>query len=171
MGNYIFNRSNNLDFKMSNGGLTVFLTVLGLSGTLLANTKKEKELILWLMEHDIEVRGLGNGGFDVEDMPWDETNFEMEKEFLMKVVMGAKSRVGWDSLDYAPNEELVRANLDNFIELVRILEPENINKNAYDEWINEENVDPRFKNPKGYPKCEKHGIFLYWNGCIACNDI
>lgn len=79
MGNYIFNRSNNLDFGMSNGGLTVFLTVLGLSGTLSANTKKEKELILWLMEHDIEVRGLGNGGFDVEDIPWDVINFEIEK--------------------------------------------------------------------------------------------
>jgi hypothetical protein len=46
MGNYITNRSNNLDISMSNGGLTVFLTVLGLSGTLSANTKKENELIL-----------------------------------------------------------------------------------------------------------------------------
>ncbi|MDU0206345.1 hypothetical protein ACYEXS_35550 [Paenibacillus sp. MAH-36] len=170
MGNYIFNRSNNLDFGMSNGGLTVFLTVLGLSGTLSANTKKEKELILWLMEHDIEVRGLGNGGFDVEDIPWDVINFEIEKEFLVNVIQGAKQKIGWDTLDYVPNEELIMSYLGSFMEMIRILAPENIKKDEYKEWINLGIRDKRFKNPEGYPKCEKHGILLYWNGCIACND-
>lgn len=54
--------------------------------------------------------------------------------------------------------------------MIRILAPENIKKDEYIEWINLGIRDKRFKNPEGYPKCEKHGILLYWNGCIACND-
>ncbi|UJF33831.1 hypothetical protein [Paenibacillus hexagrammi] len=125
MGNYVCNRSKNIDLKMSNGGFTVFLTVLGLSGSILATTTKEKELILWLLEHDIEVRGLGCGGFDIEDIPWEYANYENEKYFLIKVIEGAKSKLGWDTLDYTPNEEIIFSNLDKFIELVSNYRPAN----------------------------------------------
>jgi hypothetical protein len=48
LSNWINIRTQNVDFGLSNGGMTVFLTVLGLSGSELANDDKEKDFILWL---------------------------------------------------------------------------------------------------------------------------
>jgi hypothetical protein len=157
-------------FKMSNGSMNVLLTLLGLSGSELAVTQKEKEIILWLVEHDQEVRGLGNSGFDIDEMPWELETYEMEKEFLIRVICGAKKKIGWDKLDYAPNMEIMDSLLDGFYDLINNFSSENINTHAYSEWLNEAAANPVFINPHGFPKCKKHGILLYWHGCIACND-
>lgn len=170
MGNCVTNDSIDCYFSMSNGGFTVFLTVLGLSGSVLATTKKEMELILWLLEHDIEVRGLGNGGFDVAEMPWEYTNFDTEQEFLIDVIKSALSKLGWDKLNYNPNEEIVFGFLNNFMELILKFDSEYIDDNEYREWISAGITDYTFNPSEGYQKCDKHEILLHFGGCIACND-
>lgn len=44
--------------------------------------------------------------------------YEIEKEFLKKVIYGAKERMGWDRLDYAPNIKIIETLLDNFNDLI-----------------------------------------------------
>ncbi|AEV69934.1 hypothetical protein [Acetivibrio clariflavus] len=154
---------------MSNGGTAVFLSVLVLSGSRLAQEKKEKELIIWISEHDDTVRGRGCNGFDIEDIPWDFNNFERERSFILKVIEGAREKLGWETLHYEPNEAFVFSYLDTFKNLIINFDPVYIDKEAYRCW-KEEGNDPRFAIPEGFTKCPKHGTLLYFNGCIACND-
>ncbi|TVY07501.1 hypothetical protein FPZ49_23750 [Paenibacillus cremeus] len=60
----------------------------------------------------------GNAGFDIEEIPWEYSKFKVERDFLFKVVEGTKSKLGWDTLDYTPNEERIVFYLDNFKELI-----------------------------------------------------
>lgn len=154
---------------MSNGGTAVFLSVLVLSGSRLAQEKKEKELIIWISEHDDTVRGRGCNGFDIEDIPWDFNNFERERSFILKVIEGAREKLGWETLHYELNEAFVFSYLDTFKNLIINFDPVYIDKEAYRCW-KEEGNDPRFAIPEGFTKCPKHGTLLYFNGCIACND-
>jgi hypothetical protein len=162
---------NNTDewLSMSNGGTAVFLSALVLSGSRLAIEEKEKELIIWISEHDDTVRGRGCNEFDICDIPWDFENFEKERSFIIKVIEGAKEKLGWETLDYKPNESFIFSYLDTFMSLIMNFNPIYIDKEAYHSWKEESN-DPRFTIPDGFAKCQKHGTFLYWNGCIVCND-
>ncbi len=162
---------NNSDewLSMSNGGTAVFLSALVLSGSRLAKKKKEKELIVWISEHDDTVRGRGCNEFDISEIPWDFDNFEKERGFIINVIDGVKNKLGWETLDYKPNESLVFTYLDTFKRLLMNFKSEYIDKKAYHSW-KEENKDPRVAIPEGFPKCQKHGTLLYWNGCIVCND-
>lgn len=45
--------------SMSNGLTSVFISVLGLSGSRLAQTDDEKRLIVWLLEKDQSAVGIG----------------------------------------------------------------------------------------------------------------
>jgi len=49
--------------SMSNGLTSVFIEVLVISGSILANTDREKELIIWLAQRDQSVVGIGTVGF------------------------------------------------------------------------------------------------------------
>ncbi len=103
---------------MSNGGTAVFLMVLILSGTAIAQSKKEKELIIWFAEHDRTATGMGNSGFDISDIPWSIDTFDKEKEFILKVIDGAFQKINWEVLDYELNEELIFEYLNTFRELI-----------------------------------------------------
>lgn len=104
--------------SISNGGTTVFLTVLGLSGSRIAITDKEKELLIWIIEHDQTVYGLGNAGFDIAEMPWDCMNYEDERRFIIKVINSAKQKIGWETLAYQPSEDRIFSYLDSFQRLI-----------------------------------------------------
>ena len=71
MGNSILLDGNNPkeSFSMSNRGTDAFLNVLLISGSPLAKTINQKQLLVWLAEKD-QVISRGNSGFDITDMPW-----------------------------------------------------------------------------------------------------
>jgi len=93
--------------SMSNGLTSVFISTLGLSGTYFAKTDNEKRMIVWLLERDQSAIGCGAVGFDICDMPWDGADSYETKQFLLNVIDGVKKKIGWDFLDYQPNEELI----------------------------------------------------------------
>lgn len=155
---------------MSNGGTSVLLTVLVLSGSRIAKIKREKELIIWLAEHDQNAAGLGTVGFDISGMPWIKGGFKSEKEFLIQVIEGAFAKAGWETLDHEPDEDIVFGFLSTFQKLVEGFREEFIIENSYRKWIALVD-DPQCGIPKGMPKCSKHGAYLYYGGCIVCNDI
>ncbi|MGG3507727.1 hypothetical protein ABES58_19860 [Paenibacillus lautus] len=55
---------------MSNGLTSVFIEVLAISGSQLAKTNRERELIIWLAQRDQAIVGIGTVGFDIDEMPW-----------------------------------------------------------------------------------------------------
>ena len=77
MGNVIrFDENTPIDewICMSNLTTDVFINVLSLSGSALAVTVEEKQLVVWLSEKDQKFVGLGTVGFDIVEMPWEKGN-------------------------------------------------------------------------------------------------
>ena len=172
MGNSIRLFSNCLDsedrIKMSNGATDVLLSALVLSGSRIAKTEKEKELVVWLACRDQAFRGRGTVGFDIGDMPWSFNGFEQEKTFMLYVIIGAMQKIGWELLEFTPNEEFAQMFLDKFYELILKFEKSLIDYKYREEWMKIFN-EPQYYLPSAFCKCKKHGVFLHWYGCIICN--
>ena len=160
--------SNSESFIISNGLTDVFINVLVLSGSRLAETVDEKRLIVWLAEKDQSKVGMGTVGFDIGEMPWNADSFGESKTFLLNVIHGAENRLGWETLDYSPNEEMIFPVLKKFAELISVFSVEDIVRGCLEEWLGaaEEHDPVRC----GFPKCEKHGALLSCFGCQICNN-
>ncbi len=152
--------------QMSNGLTDVFVNVLVLSGSALAKTVSEKRLIVWLAEKDQSRVGAGTVDFDLWEMPWDSNTFEEDRAFLLRVVSGAKERLGWEKLDYRPNEDMLFLCLDHFSELISGLAQ--IQPGALEEWLAES--DPSDPVMSGFPRCSRHQTLLSIFGCHICNN-
>ena len=170
MGNFISFEICGQHFSMSNGLTSVFISTLGLSGTYLAKTDDEKRIVIWLLEKDQSAIGSGSVGFDICEMPWNVTNFNEMKYFLLNVIEGAKKRIGWESLDYQPNEKLLFPCLDQFYELISNVDISMLNQAVAEEWLNDATEIPSDPIVCGYPRCQKHPMFLTVFGCYLCNN-
>lgn len=157
-------------FRMSNGLTSVFLSVLVLSGSILAETDRERELIIWLAQQDQSVVGIGTVGFQIDEMPWTKDAFDREKAFLLRTIEGAKQGLGWDRLDYEPRADWVLNCLEQFRLMISAFEREHVNLSNYLEWSEVIEGDDYPTIPPGYPKCELHGVYLSCHGCMLCND-
>ena len=165
MGNHITFGEDSLN--MSNGLTAVFIDIMTLAGSRLAQTVDEKRHIVWLAEKDQSVVGIGTVGFDIREMPWNTKRFEENKRFMLKVIEAAENRTDWDKLGYQPNEELLVPALKKFSEMISRMTTADVDENAAREWLNAaESDDPVMC---GFPKCSKHETLLTCFGCLFCN--
>ena len=105
---------------MSNRATDCFLELLLLAASTLEQTPAQRGLIEFLAEQrEINRIAPGTAGFDVEEMPWEEASRREDARFLLCVTEGAKSRIGWEKLDYLPEEQIVFPWLDRFAEMIR----------------------------------------------------
>ena len=111
--------------------------------------------------------GAGTVDFDLWEMPWDSNTFEEDRAFLLRVVSGAKERLGWEKLDYRPNEDMLFLCLDHFSELISGLAQ--IQPGALEEWLAES--DPSDPVMSGFPRCSRHQTLLSIFGCHICNNL
>ncbi|MHC1686077.1 MAG: hypothetical protein AB6733_24635 [Clostridiaceae bacterium] len=169
MANHIgLTNNSDIGIHMSNGATSVFISVIGLSGSRLAKADNEKRLIVWLMEKDQSKVGIGTVGFSLSEMPWTKDKFDYEKTFLLNVIGSVKKKLGWDTLDYNPSEEIIFPIIDKFYEMVELFSSKDIDEEAIKEWLEaSDNTEPMFND---FPLCEKHKILLTCFGCHACND-
>ena len=169
MGNIIcFNENTPVDdwICMSNTATDVFINVLSLSGSALAETAEEKWLIVWLSEKDQKFVGLGTVGFDVVDMPWKKETFAKNKKFLLNVIKSAENKLGWEKLDYCP--EFILPNLHKFREYIEKMTEDDIDNNVISEWLDAAATDDPINC--GFPRCEEHNTLLTFLGCQICNS-
>lgn len=152
---------------MSNGGTDAFINLLALSGAVIARTESEMRLMVYLSEQD-QIVGRGCVGFDIVEMPWDKETFEEDKKFIIKVVNGAKNRIGWEKLDYSPNEEIVLRYLDTFENLINRMTVDDIREDSLNDWLSKSEADDPVHC--GFPRCDKHNTFLTCFGCQICNS-
>lgn len=176
MSNYIdFKRGekNSDDISMSNGLTAVFISVLALSGCPLAVTESQKRIMVRICEAD-QICGRGTVSFDVCSLPWEKETLSEDKAFMQRAAEGAKNRSGWERLDYEPNEEWLFLNLDRFMRLIERVTADDINDEEIKNWFESPKWygHPKAEDPiyNGFPKCEKHGVFLTLFGCVVCND-
>ena len=112
--------------------------------------------------------GLDNVDFDIVDMPWDKDSFDEDKAFILKVIEGAKQKLGWETLDYHPNEEIVFDFLDTFRKLIEPMTSDDIIDASLTEWLEE--ADENDPVRCGFPKCKIHDTYVSIHGCQVCTD-
>lgn len=165
MGNHITFGEDSL--KMSNGLTAVFIDVMTLAGTRVAQIEDEKRLIVWLAEKDQSVVGIGTVGFDIREMPWNTERFEENKRFMLSVVEAAENGTDWDKLGYQPNREMLFPALKKFAEMISQMTAADVDENKTREWLSAAEADDPVLC--GFPRCPKHETLLTCFGCLFCN--
>lgn len=155
-------------FQMSNGGTSMFINILCLSGGVLAKTDSQKRLMVFLAECNQSVYGSGTVGFDIVDMPWDKDSFDEDKAFMLKVIEGAEHKSGWEKLSYTPNEENALCYLDKFRVLIEKMTKDDVNEEVLTEWCKD--AEEEYPARRDFCICEKHGAYVGIHGCQVCND-
>lgn len=112
--------------------------------------------------------GLGLVGFDIVDMPWAKESFEEDKKFMLDVIDGVKNKLGWETLDYEPNEEVIFGYMDTFRKLIDRMTVDDIDENYLKDWL--ATTDPDDPVNCGFPKCEKHDAYISVAGCQVCME-
>lgn len=150
---------------VSDIGAETLLHTLVLAGTALAKTDSQRLLTVWLAEHDHRA-GVGGVGFYLADMPWDMTRFETDREFMVDVVDAASKQTGWENLPLPPNAERLMPMLGWLRKRFVRLRPDQVSETALALW--QDGMDDDDPALNGFPKCEKHGVYLTWLGCRVC---
>jgi len=158
----------NDDLEMSNIRTSKFINVLCLSGGRLAKTESQKRFMVFLAERNQMYMGLGVVGFNIVEMPWAKVSFEEDKNFMLSVIDGVKNKLGWETLDYEPNEEVIFGYMDTFRKLIERMAFEDIDENYLTEWLSQAEADDPVNC--GFPKCEKHDAYISFAGCQVCTD-
>lgn len=138
--------------SMANSVTGHFLAMLILSGSALAATEAERDLIVFFAWHDQYWRGRGNVDFCINEMPWDPALFDGQRAFLDRVIEGALARTGWEKVDgWTPDVEVYAGLLERFGTMLRQLAPEDLKPLSDDDW--EPPADPIL--------CPVHDVLAY----------
>ncbi|WP_417541324.1 hypothetical protein [Microbacterium maritypicum] len=170
MGNtfWVSERRSGEYVKMSNGLTNVFISTFGLAATRLAGTDGERRITYWVLEHDQSARGIGTVGFTLAEAPFDPASFDTGREFLLRATAAIMDRSGWETLNYAPNVDILGRAVEEFTGLVQRVTPMDLDTAAMREWLAASGPDePQFH---GFPTCPQHRVFLTDFGCHPCND-
>ncbi|WP_199624796.1 hypothetical protein [Paenibacillus alkalitolerans] len=128
--------------SMSNGLTAVFIELLVISGSIVTQTNRERELIIWLAQHDQSIVGIGTIGFDIDEMPWTLDYFDQEKDFLIRTITSAINGLGWSRLGYEPRKDWIIEQLEHFQLMISTFDKQFVNETQYREWSEiEENDD------------------------------
>lgn len=157
--------NNDRHIQMSNGLTSVFINVLSLSGADLATTDVQKNLLIWLAQHDQSIFGIGCVSFDITTMCWEEKNFDEQKLFFLNVTAAALKKENWHRYeDYTPNEEWAFSRIEQFQQLIENFEIDDIDHQEKVE------IYPFHPGSTMYDRCSTHAVYLYSEGCVICND-
>lgn len=161
MGNLITSSRRGADheLQLSNGSTSVLFSVLLLSGSQLAESVWEQELMTWLAEHDQEVFGSGMVGFDLDDIAWDVERFGVQQQFVLRMIDLALHKHRWNELGYDP--PFVAAQLGALRTLVADFRPDAHASASSWSWRSP---------PERLIMCGQHRVFVHDHGCLLCHD-
>lgn len=151
---------------VSDAGTDALIAALTLAGSQLAVSDNQKQLIVWLAEHD---RRLGAGflGFALAEMPWSADTFQQDKNFMVRVVDAASEELGWETLAARPDAVQLRPILGWFRKRFVRFQAEDIAPLSRTDWFEDMDEDDPVKN--GFPTCPRHGTLLTYLGCQVCH--
>lgn len=156
-------RSDIETLDMNNGLMSVFISVLTIAASSLAQDERQKNMAVWLASHDQEVFGLGVVGFDLCSYPWVRATFEEGKAFLLSCIRAASAQHGWSKLDYSPRLDWIVDSLAKFDALVQSFLAEHILPEAEREpWY--------FDTAENFELCSVHDVYRHPWGCILCHN-
>ncbi|MCL2252242.1 MAG: hypothetical protein FWC12_10080 [Treponema sp.] len=153
---------------MSNGLTSVFISTFGLSGSILAKTEQEKKLVMYILEKNQSILGIGFVDFDIGSMPWDLKNLEDNKKFVFSILDGIKNKTEWEKLPFTPNEEMLNRCIFEFKNMISEMKSEDINEKEINEWSKNPKLNDLIKN--GFPLCPSHDVLMTIYGCQMCTE-
>lgn len=110
--------------------------------------------------------GLGTVGFDICEIPFSIKNFDSEKSFMLSVINGVKNKLGWQSLGYAPNIDLLFPVIKKFEQFINKLTIEDIKNYRF-----KYDIPDIITTNCQFSKCSIHKIFITDFGCQICTDL
>jgi hypothetical protein len=149
--------------RMSNGLTSVFISVLSLASSALAESDRQRAFAAWFAAHDQGVFGLGIVGFDISRFPWSPDSIADDRQFLLHVIEAARAKTGWDLLGYQPREEWVLSCLDKLKAMVQAFVIEHACGSESMVW-------PFGGRPSRFVRCPAHRVYQHEHGCPLCND-
>lgn len=163
MANIISSDSVNeeLYIQMNNGLTAVFVDVICLAGSEIAQEIYQKDFMIWFAQRDYKLWGLGIIGFDLVNILWEKEIFQAQKNFILEVLDRALKKINWNLLSYAPREDWVLDCIERFQQMIEAFDETHLDKANPYELISFE---------KQYEKCPKHQVFLHIEGCVICNN-
>lgn len=160
MGNVFSGSGQSLD--LSNGGTEVFIDVLMLAVSGLADAEWDHRFAALLTLQDQNVMGRGSVGFDLRDIAWGTSASERvrSKDFVLRSITLALSRHRWSELDYDP--PYARDYLLQFQSMVESFVP-----------VHDAGPGGGFPSPeeRAVASCAHHRILSalpHWEGCFLC---
>ncbi|MFF2408059.1 hypothetical protein [Streptomyces sp. NPDC058092] len=149
---------------MSNGGTDVFVDVLMLAVSDLADSAWEHRFATLLTLQDQSVMGRGAVGFDLEDVDWGRSPCERgaAKDFVLRVLDLALRRHRWDELGYEP--PFAESCLWQYREMVAAFDPADSERRS---------GGSPFPGPEeaAMASCVRHRVLcapVHWEGCVFC---
>ncbi|WP_368517001.1 hypothetical protein [Rhizobium sp.] len=139
----------------------VFMEVLAIAGSALAQTRSEQAFASWIASRDQAVLGLGAVGFDIAEMPWHVATFAEDRNFLIRAITAAESKVSWEKLGYEPKEDWLMPCLMRLRMLVSVF-------GSHDIRASGTAIHSTFSE-SALSRCETHGIIMHADGCPVCN--
>jgi hypothetical protein len=145
--------------QISNGGMSVLIATLVLSGSDRAVSPWEQACVTWLAQRDQSVFGAGMVGFDIDDLAWSRVTFAKQHAFVLQMIDGATNKQRWDVLDYDP--PFAQADLYAFHRLVEQYRVDYVEADKEWQW---------WAQPEQFVKCPQHQVYMHASGCVICND-
>lgn len=145
--------------QLSNGSMAVLISVLLLAGSDLASSDWERELVVWLAEHDQGIYGRGVVGFDLDEIAWSPDQLAAQRAFLVRVIDLALAHHRWEILGYDP--PFVAEQLLRLREMVEQYPAAIVAAGREWQWHG---------GPPTGERCPHHAVFLHTHGCAICND-
>lgn len=144
--------------QLSNGSMSVLMSVLLLAGSELAESDWEQRFVAWLARRDQSIVGLGMVSFDLADIPWTAA-WEGEKAFALRVIDLAHTGHRFADLHYDP--PFVKDQLASLRALVETMNAAVATASAGEVFEDAELPVPR---------CELHDVYAHGYGCLLCGE-
>ena len=150
--------SSEASVPLSNGAMSVLMSVLVLAGSQLAQSDWERRFVAWLARRDQSIFGLGMVSFDLADIPWTEA-WEAERAFALRVIDLAHTGHRFADLDY--DAPFVKGQLESLRALV-----EGVNVAVVTASTGKVFEDADLP----VPRCELHDVIAHGYGCLLCGE-
>ena len=170
MSNILSHTAKGVSHNISNGWTTVLYSTLLISGSSLAKTNWEILTMIWLAEHDQNHVGGGIVGIDFDNIYWSVSEFEKQKEFVVRIAQNAIDEKSWTKLNYEADGETLTGLLNLWIDVFSNAQITDIVPRDDFNWYNKP------KPSEIEMKCHIHNIFLNQLGytekecCYLCYD-
>ena len=150
------------DLYLSNGATAVFVDVLALAVSSLAEGEWEHRFAALVALQDQNLMGRGAVGFDLAGLDWGATAGERAaaKAFVLDVLDLAARHHRWEELDYEP--PFAEGYVRRFREIVASFDPAGADPGD----------DAELPDSPLVACCVRHRVLSglpYWEGCVFCH--